>query len=84
MDASLKPDVRKFIEEQVESGRFSSADDVLDEALRRMMLDMDLEIDEGAIGAISRAEEQLDRGEGRDFEEFAAAMRKRFVGPKGR
>ena len=78
MNVELKPEARKFIQEQVQAGHFASPDDVLDEAVNRMMAESDLELDDETAAAINRAEAQLDRGEGIDFDEFAAQMRKKI------
>ena len=79
MNVKLKPTAQKFVEEQIQSGRFRSADDLLDEAVQRMMLEDELELDDETVAAINRAEEQIDQGEGIDFDEFAADMRKRIA-----
>ena len=70
----LKADAKQFVEEQVRAGRFGSADDMVEEAVRRMMLDW--ELDDDTVAAINRAEEQLDRREGVEFDQFAAEMRR--------
>jgi putative addiction module CopG family antidote len=77
MNISLKPDARRFIEEQVKAGRFQSAGEVLEEAVSRMMLDSE-DLDDQTAAAINRAEEQIDRGEGMDFDQFAAEIRGRI------
>jgi putative addiction module CopG family antidote len=79
MNVSLKPEVRKFIENQVKTGRFDSPDAVLEEAVNRMMTESDSELDDETVAAINRAEEQLDRGDGIDFDQFAVEMRKRIA-----
>ena len=38
-----------------------------------------LELDDDAVAAINRADKQIDRGEGIDFDKFAAEMRKRIA-----
>ena len=79
MNVKLKPTAQKFVEEQIQSCRFQSADDLLDDAVQRMMLEDELELDYETVAAINRAEEQIDRGGGIDFDEFAADMRKRIA-----
>lgn len=37
------------------------------------------ELDDETAAAINRAEEQIERGEGIDFNQFAAEMRKKFA-----
>ena len=79
MQVTLKPDVEKFVEAQIRCGRFSSAEEVLDEAIHRLMIETEAELDNETAAAINRAEEQIDRGEGIDFDKFAAEMRKRIA-----
>jgi Arc/MetJ-type ribon-helix-helix transcriptional regulator len=79
MKVDLRPDARRFIEEQVKSGNFPSNDAVLDEAVHRMMTESEIELDDETAAAINRAEEQIDRGEGVDFETFAAEWRKKLA-----
>ena len=71
-----KPEIEKFIDDQVRAGYFPSPD----AAIEQMMFDRDaLELDEDTIAAINRAEAQIDRGEGIDFKTFATQMRDKFA-----
>ena len=79
MQITLKPDAQKFVEAQVRSGRFRTADDLLEEAVQRMMIEAELEIDDETAAAINKAEAQIDRGEGIDFDKFAAEMRRNIA-----
>jgi Arc/MetJ-type ribon-helix-helix transcriptional regulator len=73
-----KPELAKFIEEQVTSGRFESAEDLVEAALDRLLNDeSDEDFDDEAVAAIVRADAQCDRGEGRDIADVAADLRKR-------
>jgi Arc/MetJ-type ribon-helix-helix transcriptional regulator len=74
-----KPELQRFIDEQVKSGRFPSADAAIESAVEKMMLEDEIELDDETVAAINRAEEQIDRGEGIDFKEFAREMRKKFA-----
>src|SRR5438477_10337534 len=74
-----KPEFAKFIDEQVKAGRFRSPEEVLEEALSRMMCEEDLELDEETIAAIEEGEAQLDRGEGRPWEEVRAELRAKYL-----
>ena len=77
-----KPELEKFIVQQVKEGQFPSPDAAVEAAVEKMMYErQDLEIDDETAEAINRAEEQLDRGEGIDFKQFAAAMPKKFISP---
>lgn len=82
MDISLtKPELRKFIEEQVRGGSFSSPAEVVEAGLERLMLDLAPdELDEETIRSIERAEAEFDRGEDRPFTEVAAEFRKKYSG----
>jgi len=77
MEVVLKrPEVQRFIEEQVKQGTFASPSEVIEIALLRLMLnDTDEEFDEQTLEAIKRADEQISRGEGRDLKDFAAEFR---------
>ena len=61
MDVTLSPQIERLIRRQIESGRFRSAVDVIEEALR--LLD---ERDRSATleAELNRGFAQLDRGEG--------------------
>ncbi len=78
MNVALKPDAQRFIQDQVKAGRFSSPDAVVEEAVSRMMADVEIELDDDTAAAINRAEEQLDRGEGVEFDDFAAQIRRKI------
>ena len=73
-----RPELAKFIDEQVKSGLYPTPDAAIEAAVERMMHASTDELDDGTIDAINRAEEQLDRGEGIEFREFAAKMRQKF------
>jgi putative addiction module CopG family antidote len=75
MTVKLKSQIRKFVGDQVKAGRFGSADEVVEEAVGRMIAESKVELDDQTIAAINRAEEQIDRGEGVGFDRFAANMR---------
>ena len=76
MKIFLNREARKFIEEQVESGRYSSPSDVMGEALRllsekeRIRTKRFAELKEKIRVGI----EELDRGEGIDGEEVFAEL----------
>ena len=75
---ALKPEIQKFVDEQVQAGHFRSMEEVLEVALTRMMEEEELELDDATIAAINRAEEQYARGEGIDFDKFAVEARKKY------
>jgi putative addiction module CopG family antidote len=79
MNITLNHQAQKFINEQVASGSFRSPEEVLHEALNRMMAEAELALDDQTAAAINRAEDQIDRGEGIDFDHFAAEWRKKLA-----
>ena len=77
-----KPELENFIVQQVKEGHFPSPDAAIEAAVEQMMYERNaLDIDDETAEAIKRAEEQLDRGEGIDFKQFAADMRNKFSTP---
>ena len=80
MDVSLKPELQKFIEDQVSTGRFSSATEVLEAGLARLMLDPPDELDAEDLAGIDESEGQIARGEDLDWKEASARLRKKYLG----
>ena len=74
----INPELQRFIEEQVKSGAFSSPTEVIEAGLARLMLDEEEEMDDEEIAAIEKAEEQIKRGQYRDFSEIAAEIRAKY------
>ncbi len=81
MTIQLKnPELERFIDEKVKAGHFVSPEAAVEAAVEQMMLDQqEHEFDDDTAAAINRAEDQIDRGEGIDFNVFSAEMRKKFV-----
>jgi putative addiction module CopG family antidote len=78
MNVRLKPELQKFIDDEVKSGNFASADEVIEAGLARLMLDpAPNDSDPGTLAAIDEAEAQLDRGEGLPLDEAFARLRKK-------
>jgi Arc/MetJ-type ribon-helix-helix transcriptional regulator len=75
-----KPELEKFVAEQVSAGRFPSPEAVIEAGLARLMEDPDDGLDDETLDAIEEGNRQIDNGEGIDFKEFAAAMRKKYCG----
>ncbi|HEY7119050.1 MAG TPA: type II toxin-antitoxin system ParD family antitoxin [Tepidisphaeraceae bacterium] len=78
MNLSLHPDIQRFIDEQVRTGRYPSPEALVEAAIADMRDANETELDDAAIAAINRAEEEADRGEGVDLETFRADFTKRF------
>ena len=75
-----KPELEKFIQQEVKAGHFPSAEAAVEAAVEQMMIQRIYELDDDTAAAINRAEAQIDRGEGIDFNKFADEMRKKFIG----
>jgi Arc/MetJ-type ribon-helix-helix transcriptional regulator len=74
-----KPELEKFIDEQVKAGHFPSPEAAIEAAVQQMMLDQMHELDDETVDAVNRAEEQIDGGRGIDFKQFSAEMRKKMT-----
>jgi putative addiction module CopG family antidote len=76
-----KAELEKFVDEQVRLGHFSSASEVVEAGLARLMLDPEPdELDAETLASIERAEAEFERGECRPFEEVAAELRRKHFG----
>ena len=79
MNITLKPELEKFIEQQIKLGKYDSAERVIEEAL--FLLSKRNEYDkwvEETRQKIDIAAEQLDRGEGIDGRIAINQLRKRL------
>ena len=75
-----KPELQKFVDEQVKSGHFASPADVVEAGLARLMLDPQPEqLDDATLAAIDEAEAQYERGEGRAWEEVREELRAKYL-----
>ncbi|MDB5322966.1 MAG: Bacterial antitoxin of ParD toxin-antitoxin type system [Phycisphaerales bacterium] len=80
MNVALKPELERFIDEQVKAGRFASPAEVLEAGLARLMLDPPDELDEEDLAAIDESEAQIARGEELDWKEVSAQLRRKYLG----
>jgi len=81
MSISLRPELKQFVEEQVRTGRFSSAEEVVEAGLARLMLDPAAdELDDDDRTAIAESEGQIARGEDLDWSQVSAELRKKYLG----
>lgn len=75
-----KPELERFIIEEVKAGRFPSPQAAIEAAVEQMMFQSEMhEPDAETLAAIEEGEAQLDRGEGIPIEEVLQQLRKRFV-----
>jgi putative addiction module CopG family antidote len=82
MNLSLNPETQKFIDEQVKAGRYHSPEAVLEDAVKRMMDEDAMELDDETLAAIDESEDQIARGEYRDWEDVSAELRAKYLGGK--
>ena len=83
MNVRLKPEVAKFIDEQVKAGRYRTVEDavngVIDRARTEELLLND-ELTDDDLAAIEEGLAQADRGEGRPWEEVREELRAKHTG----
>ena len=82
MDVQLKPDIQRFVEDQVKVGRYHSVDEAINEAVSRLRVENDLlnqDLDDDDVAAIEEGLAQLNRGEGRSWESARADLRDRHL-----
>lgn len=78
MNVSLTPELEKYIQKKVRSGRYTSASEVVRKALRVLTAkDEKEQALTGFQAELDRRVASLDRGEGMDGEKFFATLRKR-------
>lgn len=80
MNVTLSPELEKFVQEQVKAGRFSSAAEVLEAGLARLMIEPHDELDAEDLSAIEESEQQIARGEDLDWNEVGARLRRKYLG----
>jgi antitoxin ParD1/3/4 len=76
MNVHLTPELEKFVQAKVESGRYNSASEVVREALRLMEQKDELravQLQE-FLRRIERGLDEIDRGEGVDGERFMQSL----------
>jgi len=81
MTIRLKPELAQFIDEQVKSGQYKSADDAVNAAVARAQMEEELrseEISEEDIAAIEEGLAQIERGEVIPWEQVRAELKKKM------
>jgi Arc/MetJ-type ribon-helix-helix transcriptional regulator len=73
-----KPEVARYIDEQVAAGRFPSDVALIEAAVEQMMLDDSMEITDEVADALNEAEEAIDRGEVVTLDEVKAELRTKY------
>ena len=81
MNIQLRPEVQRFIDDQVRTGRFSSAAEVLEAGVARLMLDPDPDVlDPDEIADLRESIDQMRRGDVLDWRQHSAELRKKYLG----
>jgi putative addiction module CopG family antidote len=80
MNVSIRPEIQKFIEEQVRRGRYRSSDEVLEAALTRLMEEEEAGISDAALDAIDESEDQVERGQVQEWKNVSAELRAKYLG----
>ncbi|HEY2589352.1 MAG TPA: type II toxin-antitoxin system ParD family antitoxin [Tepidisphaeraceae bacterium] len=79
MQVTLKPQTRKFIEEQVQAGRFASPDEAIEAGMARLMCDPEPDVlDDEDRAAIRESLAQIERGEVIDSKVFGEELKRKY------
>ena len=73
-----RSEIKRYIEEQVSAGYFPSAEDVVEDALLRVMMEEQTELTDEDVAAIKLSDEQFARGEGIDADEAKKQIRRLY------
>ncbi len=73
-----KIELERYIQEQVREGFFPSPEAVVEDALRRVMVEDDVELTDEDVAAIKLSDEQFARGEGLDAAEVKNRIRRLY------
>jgi putative addiction module CopG family antidote len=80
MNISLSSETQKLLEEQLKAGNYRSADEILHAALEALKDAENVELDDDLLDSIDEAEDQIERGEGRDWQDVREQVRARLSG----
>jgi putative addiction module CopG family antidote len=80
MTVKLDPQVEKFINEQVSTGRFASATEALEAGVARLMLDPEPDVlDKQDLKDIRKSLEELEQGDVVSSKELHQRIRERYL-----
>ena len=82
MTIRLKPELEKFIQEQVKAGQYKSPDDAVNAAVARVQMEqelMDDDLSDEDIAAIEEGLAQIERGEGIPWEKVRDELEKKYL-----
>ena len=83
MNLALSPEIQKFIEDRVRTGKYATPEAVVQDAIERLQTDEELaalDLDDHTLAAIDEADRQYGRGEFVDLKDVAAELRAKFSG----
>jgi putative addiction module CopG family antidote len=81
MDVTLRPELQRFINDQVKTGRFSSASEALEAGVARLMLDPQPDVlDARDLADLRTSLDQLKRDETLDAADVHQRLRKKYLG----
>ena len=80
MDIALRPETKKLLENRLKGGDYATADDLVLAALRALNQIDAAGLDEPTLDAIDLAEDQIDRGECRDWKDVRQQIQDKFLG----
>ena len=81
MNVSIEPELVKFIEDQVRTGRYASVNAAVNAALLRLKAEEELlrgEVDDEDLAAIEEGLGELDRGDVRPWEDIRAELKAKY------
>lgn len=71
-----KPELQRFIDDEVRAGNYPSPEAAIEAAVEQMMSGRELTDEDWR--AIDRADDEMDRGEHVEFDQWAAEMRRKY------
>jgi Arc/MetJ-type ribon-helix-helix transcriptional regulator len=80
MTLTLRPEIARLVDDQVQAGRFPTPEAVVEAAIVNMRDSDDMDLDDETIDAINEGEEQGDRGEGVELAVFKEQLKRRLGG----
>ena len=80
MNVKLKPELEKFVDDQVREGKFASATEVVEAGIARLLLDPAPDsLDEEEAKEIAAALDEMRRGDVLDWKTYSAELRQKYL-----
>ena len=76
---SISPDLEQFVADQVKAGNYPSREAVIEAALADLRSTMEAPLAPEVLAAIDESEDQIERGEYREWREVSAELRKKYL-----